>query len=135
MADEVEAVRRLYDDFLAAFEGDVDSYLEQLAPDVEWVPMMAVLEGETYRGHDAMRRWFEDLRRDWETFTPVAEEIRVLGDGHFLVLGHWRVRARGSGIELHDRPGAWLIHRKDGKTDRLQTFTIREEALRAAEDL
>jgi ketosteroid isomerase-like protein len=135
IGSEVEAIRRAYADFPKAFAGDVDDYLAAFDPDVEWVPIMAVLEGRVYRGHQGIRRWFEDLRRDWEVFTPVPEEIRILGDGNFLVLGHWSARARGSGIELDDQPAAWLLHRKDGRTDRLQTFTDQGEALKAAERL
>jgi ketosteroid isomerase-like protein len=135
VVDDLEAIRRAYRDFPKAFAGDLDSYLAEVDPDVEWVPIMAALEGRVYRGHEGVRRWLEDLRRDWEVFTPIAEEIRILGNDHYLVLGHWRARGRGSGIELDDQPAAWLMHRKDGRTDRLQTFTDRDEALKAAESL
>jgi ketosteroid isomerase-like protein len=135
IAAEIESIRRAYESFPDAFAGNEEKYLHLFSPDVEWVPIMAALEGRVYRGHEGMRQWFADLRRDWEIFTPVVEEIHVLGDDNFLVLGHWRARGRVSGIELNDQPAAWLLHRKDGRTDRLQTFTDQDEGLKAAERL
>jgi ketosteroid isomerase-like protein len=133
-SEEIEAIRRAYDSFEAAFSGrDVEAFLEQIDEDVEWVPIMAALEGRVYHGHDGVRRWFEDLRRDWEVFDSKPEEIRDLGDGHFLVLGHWLARGRGSGVELSSQPASWLMKFREGKVVRLQTFTTREEALKATE--
>ena len=136
-ADELAAIRRAFDQFPRVFAGeDLEPYLESIHPDVEWVPMMAVLEGHVYRGHEGIRQWFEDLRRDWEVFTPVIEEIRPLGDAHFLGLGHWKARGRGSGVDLAGtQPATWLLHARDGRIDRLQTFTDRDEGLKAAESL
>ena len=132
--DESEEIRRTWDGFPAAFRGeDVGPYLERIDPDVEWIPIAAALEGRVYRGHEGVVRWLEELRRDWEEFEPVPGEIQELGGGHFLVLGHWRARGRGSGVELTEQPAAWLMHRREGKICRLQTFTDRREALEAAE--
>jgi ketosteroid isomerase-like protein len=135
IAAEIEAIRGAYETFPDAFAGDDEPYLDHLTPDVEWVPIMAVLEGRVYRGHDGVRQWFRDLRHSWEVFTPVPEEIHVLGDDNYLVLGYWNACARGSGVELSKQPAAWLQHRREGKIDRLQTFTDQEEALKAAESL
>ena len=135
-SEEIEAIRRANDSFEAAFSGrDVEAFLEHIDADVEWLPITAGLEGPGYRGHDGVRRWFEELRRDWEVFDNRQEEIRDLGDGHFLVLGHWRARGRGSGVELSSQPASWLITFRDGKIARLQTFTSRGEALEVAERL
>ena len=135
-ADDVERIRSGYTGLPAALAGeDVDSYLEQIHPDVEWIPIMAVLEGRTYRGHEGVRKWLADLRDDWEVFEAVPDEIEYLGGGYWLVLGHWNARARGSGIELEGQPAAWIQHRTEGRLDRLQTFTDRGEALKTAESL
>ena len=136
-ADELGAIRRAFERFPKILAGgDVELYLEDLHPEVEWVPIMALLEGRIYRGHDGVREWIEDLRHDWEVFVPVLEEIRPLGGGHFLLFGHWQARGRGSGVDLAGtQPATWLVHMRDGRVDRLQTFTKREEALKAAESL
>jgi ketosteroid isomerase-like protein len=131
---DIEAIRRIWDNWAAAFAGEEDGFLEGMAPDVEWVPIMAVLEGRVFHGHEGLRRWLEDLRRDWEAFDPQFEEFRDLGDGSYLVLGQWQARTRSSGVEL-TQPASWLIRMRDGKVARLQTFTDRQEAIEVSERL
>jgi ketosteroid isomerase-like protein len=135
-SDEIEAIRRFYAAFEPAFSGrEVEGFLEQITPDVEWAPILAALEGRVYRGHAGVHDFLEDLRRDWEVFEPIVDEIRDLGRGHFLVLGRWRARGRGSGVELQTQPATWLIRRRDGRMARIQTFTRRQDALEEAERL
>jgi ketosteroid isomerase-like protein len=111
--------------------GDIPGFLELLDEDVEWIPIMATLEGRVYRGHEGVRQWLDDLANYWEYFEPRYEEYRDLGD-RVLVLGSWRARGRVSGVVLDDQPGTWLFEIKDGKVARMQTFTDREEGLEAA---
>ena len=134
-SEDIEAIRRIWDAWDAAFSGEDDAFLAGLSPEVEWVPLLAVLEGRVYRGHDGVREWLEELRHAWEVFEPIMEEFQDLGDGRYLVLGRWRVRARTSGVELQTQPASWLIQVREGKVARLQTFTNRQEALEVAERL
>jgi ketosteroid isomerase-like protein len=124
----LEVPRRLIE---AYSRGDTPSFLDRLHPDVEWIPIMAALEGRVYRGHEGVLRWLEELSRDWEYFDPLYEEYRDLGD-RVLIFGRWRARGRVSGVELENQPAAWLYEIKDGKVMRMQTFTDRAEALEAA---
>ena len=126
--ENLDVPRRLID---AYTRGDIPSFLGQLDPDVEWIPIMATLEGRVYRGRKGVRRWLEDLSSDWEYFEPVYEEYRDLGD-LVLIFGRWRARGRASGVELENQPAAWLYEIKNGKTVRMQTFTDQSEALEAA---
>ncbi len=126
--DNLEVTRRLID---AYNRGDIPSFIELLDPDVEWIPIMAALEGRVYRGRDGVRLWLEELARDWEYFEPCYEEYRDLGD-RVLVLGRWRARGRASGVELENQPATWLYEIKDGRAVRMRTFTDRAEALAAA---
>jgi ketosteroid isomerase-like protein len=123
----VEIVRRLFDAFNRR---DIPAFLGTLDPDVEWIPIMAALEGRAYRGHEGVRRWIEDLANDWEYFEPRLEEFRDL-DNRVLIFGHWRARGRASGVEL-DEPATWLYEIKDRKVVSMRTFTDRAEALRVA---
>ena len=125
--ENVEVVRRL----APAFNGrDLTTFLDLLAPDVEWVPLLAVLEGRAYRGHEEVRQWIEDLATDWEFFEVYYDELHDHGD-QVLALGGWRGRGRVSGVELGDQPATWLLSLEGGKIARLQTFTDRAEALAA----
>jgi ketosteroid isomerase-like protein len=125
--ENVEIVRRVFDAFNRR---NIDAFLGALDPDVEWIPIMAALEGRVYRGHEGTRRWIEDLTADWEFFEPRFEEFRDLGD-RVVVFGHWRARGRASGVELENQPGTWLYEVKDGKVVLMRTFTDRAEALEA----
>ena len=115
--------------FRAFNSRDMAAFLDGLDPDVQWVPILGVLEGRVYRGHGDVQRWVEDLASDWELFEVYYEELRDLGD-QVLCLGHWRARGRASGVES-EQPGTWLLELKNGKVVRLQTFTDRAEALEA----
>jgi ketosteroid isomerase-like protein len=126
--ENVEIVRRA---FAAYNRADTALFLELLDPDVEWIPLMASLEGRVYRGLDGIRQWLEEgLLTDWESFETYPEDFRDLGD-RVLVSGHWRARGRASGVEL-ERAATWLFDVKGGKIARLQTYSDRAEALEAA---
>jgi uncharacterized protein len=125
--ENVEVVERLAPAFNRR---DLTEFLELLDPDVEWVPLLAVLEGRVYRGHEEVRQWIEDLATDWEFFEVYYDELHDLGD-QVLALGGWRGRGRASGVELGDRPATWLLDLRDGKVARLRTFTDRAEAIEA----
>jgi ketosteroid isomerase-like protein len=126
--ENVEPFLRLSDAFNRR---DIEELCEFLDPDVEWIPIMAVLEGRVYRGHEGVRQWVEDLAADWEYFETHQEHFRQIGD-RVLVFGRWRARARTSGVELDSEQATWLMDMQDGKVVRLQTFTDRKEALKAA---
>ena len=102
-----EVIRRIWESWDAAFAGEEDGFLRGIAADVEWIPLMAVLEGRVFQGHEGFRDWLKDLRRDWAVFDPVFEEVRDFGDGRHLVLGYWRARGN-SGVEL-TQPASWLM--------------------------
>jgi ketosteroid isomerase-like protein len=125
--ENVEVVERLAPAFNSR---DLIAFFELLDPDVEWVPLLAVLEGRVYRGHEEVRQWIEDLATDWEFFEVYYDELHDLGD-QVLALGGWRGRGRASGVELGDRPATWLLDLRDGKVARLRTFTDRAEAIEA----
>jgi ketosteroid isomerase-like protein len=74
----------------------------------------------------------DDLRRDWEIYEVTFEEFRDLGDDRVLALGTWHARGRRSGVELHLQQAAWLLHFRNRKLIRLQTFTDPNKALEAA---
>jgi ketosteroid isomerase-like protein len=126
--ENVEIARGVHEAFNRR---DVATLLGLLDPEVEWIPILAALEGRVYRGHASVRRWLRDLDTDWEYFETRPEEFRDLGD-RVLILGSWRARGRASGVQLENQPGSWLVHLKDGKVMRQQTYTDRAEALLAA---
>jgi ketosteroid isomerase-like protein len=125
--DSIAVVKRMAETFNRR---DVPALLELLYPDVVWIPIMATLEGRVYRGHEGVCEWLEDLATDWEYFETYQEEHELIGD-RVLIFGHWRARARNSGIELKEL-ASWLADVRDGRVARLQTFTDRRDAIEAS---
>jgi ketosteroid isomerase-like protein len=130
--ENVELARRAFEAFNRTYAEGTPDLFEFLDPDVEWVPIMAILEGTTYQSHEGVRRWIEDVKRDWTAFEPRPEEFRDLGEDRVLVLGSWRARGRGGDALVDIRQAAWLLQFRKGKVLRLQTFTERNKALEAA---
>jgi ketosteroid isomerase-like protein len=125
----VELVRRLYEAFEA---GDIDGMVALTGTEMEFFPQVtaSVLKRtEPYRGHDGLRRYFEDAARVWRHLEIIPHEYRDLGD-RVLVFG--RVYARGEGGYISDSPAAWLWRIEDGLITWGRVFTSRAEALEAA---
>jgi len=110
--------------------GDVDGLAEALDPDVELVPLRAVLDGTVYRGHEGMRRWLADMGEDWTRFELDLQEVRELEGGQVLVQATMRLRGK-SGVAL-DSSAAWLCELRGGRVSRIQFFADADSALAAA---
>ena len=128
----VEVALRGVEAFNRTFTEGTDDYFEFVHEEVEWIPITALLDGATYRGHDGVREWMDELRRDWEIFEVTWDEVRGLDDDRVLTIGSWHARGRRTGVELHLQQATWLVHFRDRKVIRLQAFSDRDRALEAA---
>jgi ketosteroid isomerase-like protein len=124
-SDAVKLVRRGYEAFN---NGDFDTAVELMQPDIEWERAARALEPEPLQGIDAVRQWMQPDVFEEQHVDP--EEIIENGDKVF-VAGKFRIRARASGIEFEDRAfHVWTI--RDGKAARMEFFESRAQALEAA---
>jgi ketosteroid isomerase-like protein len=130
--ENVDAARRMHEAFNRTFSEGTADLFEALHPEAEWIPITAVLDGTSYRGESAIRRWMDDMKHQWEFYETRPEEFLDLGDDRVLVLGTWQAQGRGSGVELNSQQAAWLIRVEAGKVIRMQTFTDRHKAFEAA---
>ena len=129
--ENVETVQRA----VAAWNADdLDGFLAELDPDVEWQPAIEPgLEGKatTYRGHDGARQiWRQDRGDAWERLTNRPQEFRDLGES-VLVLGRLDLTARSTGIEFGQEVGE-VFDLRGGKIVRIRDFLTHAEALEAA---
>jgi ketosteroid isomerase-like protein len=85
---------------------------------------------QSYRGHAGFRDFHADAHEAWERMDTIPVEIVDAGD-RFVILGHLRTRARGSGVEL-DTPFAQAMSLERGLIVRSRIFFDWDEALRAA---
>jgi ketosteroid isomerase-like protein len=130
--ENVEIARKAFEAFNRTFnEGAPDLY-ELLDPEIDWVPMTAALEGTSYRGHDGVREWIRNMKREWTSYETKPERFRDLGELGVLALGTWRARGRRGDVLLDIPQAAWLLQFREGKIHRVQTFTERKKALEAA---
>jgi ketosteroid isomerase-like protein len=127
-----DAARRVHEAFNRTFSDGTDELFELVDPEVEWIPINAVLEGASYRGEDGIRAWMAEMKREWDFYETRPDEYHDLGDGRVLILGTWCARGRGSGLELDSQKAAWVFGFKAGKLTRMHTFTERDKALEAA---
>jgi ketosteroid isomerase-like protein len=129
--ENVEVVQRA----LEAWNADnLDAFLAELDPEVEWHPSIEpALEGgeTTYRGHDGARKAWDDYRGGaWERLTIQIQEIRDLGES-VLALGQADLTARTTGLEFTEEVGSLMTFR-GGKVITSQDFLSHAQALEAA---
>jgi hypothetical protein len=117
---------------------DIDALMEELDPDVEWHPALAVLLGgrqTVFRGHQGVRESIQEEDEVLAVYRVEFSEIRDLGN-RVLATGHIRGRGKGSGVQI-DSPFFALTESKGttGKAARatcLRTYFDPNEALEAA---
>ena len=108
---------------------DLDAFLGYMDPDVEFTSLVLEVEG-TYRGHEGVRSWWDNILSVFPDWQPRAVEEREVGDR--LVL---RIRAEGtgtgSGINV-DRDIWQVAEVRDGRLRSWKFFRTEREALEAA---
>jgi ketosteroid isomerase-like protein len=112
---------------------DVDGWLENAHPEVEWVSAIAQsMQGaETvYRGAGEMRGFWDEWHAIWDVEIDLTE-LRDLGDT-VLALGSFRIRGDASGVGL-EQPIAYVFEFEDGLARRVRSYLDIEQALDAVE--
>jgi ketosteroid isomerase-like protein len=114
--------------YVAVNRGDIDGFLTNVHPDVEFTSLIAEAEGETFRGHDGVRRWWKEVVLPLGGLHGDPEEVRDLGDTVLArIVGTYRPR----GVEVPQT--IWQVVRyRDGMATWWQFFRTEEEALEAA---
>ena len=99
------------------------------APDAEWIEAPERVDAKSYRGHEGIRRSFEDWLEHWDEYQVEAERIEELGD-HVLVVARERAQGQGSGVPAEATVYAVFTFR-DSKVARYREF-YDESAARAS---
>jgi ketosteroid isomerase-like protein len=99
-------------------------------PDFEMTSRLTSVEGTTYRGHDGVRRYFEDMADAWQEWRNDIDEMTEVSPD--AVLTGVTFRAIGqSGVNVELRSAVvWVL--SDGKVVRIHSYPSRQEALEAA---
>jgi ketosteroid isomerase-like protein len=125
----VEIVRRSVEAFA---RGELDAFLANSDPDIEWTTAADEPNPRTYRGAEGMRRFAADISEAWTDRFGGAMEFEA-----FIDLGDWvvvpwtaRVRGRRSGIPV-DVSETYAIRVEGGRIVRVDEYRTREEAIDA----
>ena len=128
--ENIEAFERAVDAFNRR---DIEAYLEQLDPEVEFHVALQGMPGgapEVYWGHDGIREQLRDLHEAFTEFHLEISEIRDLGE-RVVAIGQLRARGKESGAEV-ESPIGYVVDFKNGKAVRLDDYFDPNEALEAA---
>jgi ketosteroid isomerase-like protein len=112
---------------------DVEAFLDELDPEVEWHPgLPALLGGEATvgRGHEGARALLRDVYDALAAFHFEISEIRDLGD-RIVAFGRMHARGRESGAET-ESPWNYVVDYRNGKATLIRTYLDPQEALDAA---
>ena len=125
--ENVEVVRQN----LEAFQhGRFDSSVALWDAEGEWIPAMAgAVDDRVYRGHAALRRYFEELFASFSEVHLHDVAFRDLGN-RVLALYRLSVRGRDSGVAI-DQQGGTVYELRGGKILHGRSYLSRGEALKA----
>jgi uncharacterized protein len=107
---------------------DPNELFAHLDPAVEVHPLTgAMLEGVSYRGHEGMRQWFEDVAEYWESMWVEADQF-LDAEEAVVVVGRVHGRGKSSGVAV-EAPAAWVFHLRDARLTYLRLYLDPSQAL------
>jgi ketosteroid isomerase-like protein len=111
-------------------EGRLDRALHLVDPDCEFT----IADRRTYRGHDGVRDYLAETRRDWRTVAITYDDIREASPGCIVAVG--RVAASSAdGRTTFERPQACVAEFRGGRFVRGHVFGDPAEAEACAAEL
>ena len=129
--ENVEVVLQLH----AAFnEADLDALLSGWDAGAEYhAAMTQSVEGDegVFRGHDGLRRWWQELRDLYDGLRSEVLEVRDHGE-QVVVSFTIRGRGKGSGVLLEGQELTQVFTVRQGKVIEGRDYFSRDEALEAA---
>ena len=126
--ENVENLRRI----LAAFNsgGDAELAEELVEPEAKFEPLLAGVEGATYRGPAGVMKWVSDLNEMFAEVYAEYSRIEEFGDVS-LVTGKTTGRGRAGGVPVEQHWFAVVTFRQ-GKISYVAFRRTRAQALEAA---
>src|SRR3954453_9379275 len=92
---DTEVVRSSHEAFRRR---DFDAFVECMDPDIEFSSLVLEVEG-TYRGHDGIRSWWDDILAVFPDWRPPVEDARE-GGGRVGLSVRAEGAGTGSGIDV-----------------------------------
>ena len=127
--ENVALLHRTYD---AIQRNDADDFLQAMHPEVQGFSYTMSAEGQVYRGHDGMRRFFADVHEVFPDWHPRIGEVVDRGDVVAAEIA-MSARAAASGVEVEQTVWQVVVF-SDGKVVFWHGYPTREAALAAADE-
>ena len=111
---------------------DLEALIAYCDPEIEFRSRIIELEGggDPYRGHDGIRKWWEDLFAVFPDFHSNIEEVKDLRS---WTSARVRQHTQGAGSDSPADQTQWHLSQwRDGKIVRWRVFLNEAEALEAA---
>ena len=125
MGTNADIVNRGFDGLT---RGDLDALLATLHDDVYWQPLMSRTPGEgAFRGHAGVIEWW---RRVHEVTPDVESHVDELVERGDVVYVEGSLGTAAAGVPAQAM--AWVVRLRQGKVERMDVFTDRDEARQAA---
>ncbi len=130
-SQNVAAVRRLLElNRSGQTEPDLSAAVQLWATDCSFESAMGAVEPKTYRGHDDLRLYMEEMASAWASWWMEIEEISEPRPGVVVAVFRAHLVGKDSGVPLDtQRAAVWQVI--DGLIHRGRTFLTREEAMDA----
>ena len=114
--------------------GDLEAAITFIDENASWEPSGRFIgSGETYRGHDGVRRFWDIFREPWESISLEPLDFTEVDQERILTRTRFRGTGRASGLVTETELYViWTI--ANGKLSRYQSFADRDRALEAAGD-
>ena len=124
--ENVETAKRAH---AALARGDTEGFVREMHVDVEGASRVMDAEGVTYRGHEGIRRFVEEIRSVFPDFH--SEVVRTV-EGHDVVIAELRFGGTTSRSGLATQGRAWqALTFRDGKIRSWRSYETEAEALEA----
>jgi ketosteroid isomerase-like protein len=109
---------------------DIEAFLELMDPDVEFRSLIAEADGDTYRGHEGVRRWWQSVRSAFQTVEWDFREIDVGATG---TRGVAKIQISGTMSGVDVRQTMWqAVETRGGKAVWWRFFRDEKEAREVA---
>jgi ketosteroid isomerase-like protein len=125
--EDVEAVRGQY---AAVNEGDFARAMSCYSDDVELVAWAGDFRAGTFKGREAVGRWFGDWFSSFRDSRFDVEEMTDLPGGAVLLVADYQGRGKASGVAVRGKV-VWVYRLREGKIARVEGYGSRDEALDA----
>jgi ketosteroid isomerase-like protein len=129
--ENVELVRQIIDANRSdRLQAAIEAAVALSHPTIEFTSIMAAVSPQTYRGHDGIRRYFNEMADSWEEWRNETEEVFDAGPDMVVVVFRSSVIGKASGVAVETQR-AMVCVLSEGKLLRGQVYPSRAEALKA----